>query len=345
MRLGSKLHDLILQNVNTVYAIMQQGDFMNKNIFAIYMAILLGFVLPSVLFSFIKTEEPQTEQETVSTAETNVEQKPSISVKMANGDVIEMEMETYILGVVLQEMPVDFEPEALKAQAVVARTYARRKQLYGSKHEDADICTDSDCCQGYCGGNNYADAGITQESLEKVSQAVSDTDGQVLTFEGKLIDATYFSCSGGMTEDAQAVWGTDVPYLKATKSPGEEKATHYLDTVRYDVDDFKTALGIETDQAPETWVQNIEYTAGGGVATIEICDEKFTGVRLRELLDLRSTSFVITVVGTTVSITTRGFGHRVGMSQYGADAMAASGNDYRQILAHYYAGTQLEDAV
>ena len=164
----------------------------------------------------------------------------------------------------------------------------------------------------------------------------------MLTYQGKLIEATYFSCSGGRTEDALAVWGEDVPYLQSVESPGEEGAAHYVDTVSFTASEFCEKIGKELPGIPAEWIGTIRYTAGGGVETIYIGDEPYSGTQLRSMLNLRSTAFLITAAGDTVTITTKGYGHRVGMSQYGADAMAVQGCSYEEILAHYYPGTKLQ---
>ena len=170
-----------------------------------------------------------------------------------------------------------------------------------------------------------------------------DGDGggeQVLTYENALIEATYFSCSGGSTEDAVAVWGNAYPYLKAVDSPGEEHAAHYTDTVTFTPLQFQSALGVILSGTPENWFGPVTYTEGGGVDTMQIGKTIYKGTELRQKLSLRSTAFTVSV-GEYITITTEGDGHRVGMSQYGADAMAAAGKDYREILAHYYPGTEL----
>ena len=177
--------------------------------------------------------------------------------------------------------------------------------------------------------------------MKKIRDAVGATAGEVLTYEGNLIEATYFSCSGGVTEDAVAVWGTDVPYLKSVASPGKEFATHYADTVVFSAEEFQAKLGLELEGPPILWFSAVTYTNGGGVESMTIGGQVFSGVQLRKILDLRSTAFTVTVQENTIEIETRGYGHRVGMSQYGADAMAASGSTYPQILAYYYQGTQL----
>jgi stage II sporulation protein D len=177
--------------------------------------------------------------------------------------------------------------------------------------------------------------------VDKVRRAVADTDGVVLRYEGRLIDATYFSCSGGSTEDAVAVWGQDVPYLQAVDSPGEENAPRYTDSVTFTASELAGKLGIENRGDPAGWFSEMTYTDGGGVAAMSVRGKSFTGTQLRAKLGLRSTAFSVEVRGKHIVITTQGFGHRVGMSQYGAQAMAKTGADYAQILTHYYTGAEL----
>ncbi len=322
---------------------------MNKKWFEIISTIVFALILPCVLFSFsnVRNEENadgpvETTQQTLATQVT-ISNTPEfqISVLMEDGVIKQMDIDTYLTAVVLQEMPVEFEIEALKAQAVVARTYALRRVKTGSKHNGAAVCTRSDCCQGYCDEDTYIKLGGDETAVDKVKKAVVDTADQVLVYDGELIDATYFSCSGGMTEDAAAVWGSDIPYLQSTKSPGEEKSQHYSETIRFTAEAFMEKLGRKFIGASESWIENVEYTDGGGVAKMVICGNVFTGTELRSLLGLRSTSFVLTAIGDTITVTTKGFGHRVGMSQYGADAMAVQGCTYEQILIHYYQGTDL----
>jgi stage II sporulation protein D len=175
--------------------------------------------------------------------------------------------------------------------------------------------------------------------VEAAWEAVSATSGYVLTYEGKPIEATYFSCSGGSTEDAVAVWGADFPYLRAVESPGEEAAAHHRDMLAFSRWELEKKLGVTlTGQ----WLGKITYTACGGVDAICIGGKTFTGKEIRTLLNLRSTAFSIKTEGEEIVIITKGYGHRVGMSQYGADAMARGGSSFAEILAYYYPGTSLE---
>ncbi len=310
------------------------------------LAVLMGLVVPTVILGVmvsVRGEEPaDTPEYTIAPTDSEPGQQRYVSVLMADGGVQEMVLSDYLTGVVLAEMPAGFETEAHKAQAVVARTYTLRAESRGGRHVDAAVCTNHACCQAYVSEEEYLQRGGAKESIEKIRLAVVETDGMVLTFEDDLIEATYFSCSGGWTEDALAVWGTDVPYLQAVYSPGEEHATHYTDTVCFTAEEFANALNLETGGNPQDWISDIQYTAGGGVDYMVIQDVIFKGTALRKLLNLRSTSFTAVVEDHTITITTRGFGHRVGMSQYGADAMAADGCLYPEILAHYYQGTTLE---
>lgn len=265
-----------------------------------------------------------------------------ICVKMDNNTMTEIELDEYLTGVVLGEMPADFEPEALKAQVVVARTYTLKRVLSQRKHEDCDVCTNAACCQAYCSAEQYLKAGNSQDKLKKVSAAVLETEDLVLYYGTELIDATYFSCAGDRTEEALAVWGTDVPYLRSVESPGEEISDNYSTSVSFSVDTFLHLLGKSELEPSQIHIGQITYTNGGGVDSIEICGTQYKGTQMRNLLGLRSTDFELTVTQDQVVITTKGYGHRVGMSQYGAQAMALQGSDFEEILQHYYPGTVLE---
>ena len=311
------------------------------------LAAVFGLCLPAALLLMqweksppekpaVPTETaPQMPTETIARVETPAR---TLLVKGKDGLVTELPLEEYLLGVVCAEMPGSFHPEALKAQAVVARTYAL-KRIGRSKHTDCDICTDSACCQGWADISSVTDG----ETADKLRSAVEETAGMVLTYNGALIDATYFSCSGGSTEAAVAVWGSDVPYLQATSSPGEENAAHFEDTVTFSAGDFAEKMGISGEGNPADWFGVTSYTEGGGVKSMEIRGQQFSGTTLRKLLGLRSTWFELFVQDNCITVVTHGFGHRVGMSQYGADAMARNGADYETILKHYYQGVELEE--
>ena len=330
---------------------------MEKGIAVGFAALLLALCIAA--FPVLLEREPEPEQPSGTETEAMVPATEAsvpgtegtgtaLPVRMPDGAVREMELETYLVGVVLGEIPGDFAPEAQKAQAVVARTFALRQKAH-PKHEQAAVCTDPSCCQCWIDPESYlAQPGRDDGEVQRAKEAVRATSGEVLTYEGELIEATYFSCSGGRTEAAAAVWGSDVPYLQSVDSPGEEPlAAHDRDKTELPAEEFAALLKEEEPAAdfsgPESgWVGQTVWTAGGGVETIELGGVRFRGIRLRTLLGLRSTAFTIRAEEGAVTITTRGYGHRVGMSQYGAQAMAQEGKTYAEILAHYYVGTRLE---
>ena len=311
------------------------------------MAVVMGLVFPSVLLAAVVSmadppSPPTEETVTITTQPLQAEvTEQMISVLNGEGAVMELPLNTYLTGVVLAEMPVSFEDEALKAQSVVARTYTLRAVAGSAKHDNAAVCTDSTCCQGYLSVEDYLTRGGKEKDVARILKLVESTQGQVLTYDGKLIEATYFSCSGGRTEDAVAVWGTDVPYLRSVESPGEEHASHYTDTYQMTGEELASKLGLDVTGNVSTWFGTTTYTAGGGVAEMVIGGKVFSGTQLRKLLGLRSTAFTVSVEKNLITIVSKGYGHRVGMSQYGADAMAASGSGYEEILAYYYQGTEL----
>ena len=339
--------------------IMTEVVHLIKNWKEIVLAFFMCAVLPSIIFAVLPGLPEMNRDETIETnpsgedtVHTNPASEPSeeddnnaqpqsVFVVIEDGSVISMNMDDYLTGVILKEMPAQFDLEAMKAQAVVARTYALRRMELADKHSSGAVCVDPSCCQAYCSEIRFLADGGTEASIRKVKQAVSETKDLVITYGGAMIEATYLSCSGGRTEDAQAVWGSDIPYLQSVDSPGEETALHYTDTVTFTSEEFASLLGQTFSGHPATWVESVTYTAGGGVDTMVICGKSFDGTTLRTLLGLRSTVFILTAVGNKIIITTKGFGHRVGMSQYGAEAMAVGGYSFDQILSHYYQGIQL----
>ena len=250
-------------------------------------------------------------------------------------------LEQYLTCVLLGEIPADFSREALKAQAVAARTYTR-KAIQSRRKHDGRLCGDAACCQAYCAVEDFLGRGGTQEALENIRAAVQETDGCVLTYDGDYIEATYFACSGGRTEDAVDVWGVEIPYLQATDSPGEEEARYYREERCFTREELEARLSLVLPPDPKDWVENLTWTEGGGVKEVTLAGQSYAGTELRGLLGLRSASFTVQPEGDGLMFETRGYGHRVGLSQFGADAMAQGGATFREILAHYYPGATLE---
>ena len=312
----------------------------------IIMAVIMSMILPGITANWAvegecpRFVEPQPE-ETVPQPTTPAA-RLEMKLRESDGTVEKMDMDAYLVGVILAELPSTFEAEAKKAQAVAARTYARKAFVTGGKHGDGSVCANSACCQAWISRETYLEKGGSERAVEQAAAAVSATSGYVLTYGGMLIEATYFSCSGGSTEDAVAVWGTDFPYLRSVDSPGEEHAIYHTDTVRFTKEEFCAKLELKLNGAPKSWIGTATYTAGDGISTMVIGGRTFSGTELRAKLGLRSTAFSMEADEEGILVTTHGFGHRVGLSQYGADAMAMAGHSWQEILTYYYTGATLE---
>ncbi len=270
------------------------------------------------------------------------------SIRLLSGDTVsEISVFDYLTGVVAAEMPVSFEPEALKAQAVAARSYLQRA-IASPRHEGADICTSAACCQAYLGADELASGwgDSYAQYIEKISAAVSATDGEYLSYDGQPALTAFHSSSDGATEDAAALW-SDVPYLKSVSSPETEESvpdfTSRVENSELDFRDTILSLKPEADMTGDAsgWVGEISRSASGRVASVTIGGISFTGSELRTLFSLRSTDFELEHGGGSFVFTVHGYGHGIGMSQYGANTMARDGASYRDILSHYYPGTFL----
>jgi len=264
-------------------------------------------------------------------------------------DIVEINFEDYIAGVVYAEMPASFEEEALKAQAVAARTYTIKKLAEGTH-----ICDDSTHCQAW----KEADK---SEEYKKVAEAVKKTNSEILTYLGEAISAFFHSASGGKTENVKDVWGgQEIPYLLSVESPNEntlmstffsEKELSYADfankintytgkkTVSYDLSKNSNITKFKKE------IKITERTEGDHVDSVKVCNTTFSGTEFRNIFELRSTDFTLTLKDKTILIQVKGYGHGVGMSQWGAQVMAKEGKDYQEILSHYYPNTLLEKKV
>ena len=267
-----------------------------------------------------------------------------------DGQVAEMLMADYLWGVVAAEMPASFEPEALRAQAVCARTYSLWKMGAGSHEADgADICADSSCCQAFLPPEEALQRwgeGAAEAYTAKIAAAVADTDGQVLTYEGAPIQAVFFSSASGATEDAEAVWGKALPYLVSVDSPEGEEVPNYRSTVTLTAGQVEkiaaeAGLGADLSGEPAGWFRNLTRTASGRVARVELGGVALSGGAARNLFALRSACFDVREQDGVFTFSVTGYGHGVGLSQYGANAMAKEGRGWRDILAHYYTGTEI----
>lgn len=274
------------------------------------------------------------------------------ALRVLDGDtVLEMDLGEYLLGVVRAEMPASFHPEALRAQAVAARTYTLYKLQTGGNHGDtAHICTDHTCCQAYLSEERArANWGEDADACEKkIEDAVAATDGQVILYGGVPILAVFHSSSAGLTRAAGEVWLNDLPYLQAVSSPEpSENVPNYYSRVEFSQQELRQKLlsafpEADLSGSPADWLRDPQADSAGSVSTLSVGGVTAKGSALRSALGLRSACFTWEVQGETLVFFVTGYGHGVGMSQYGANAMAAEGADYREILTHYYTGVTVD---
>ena len=266
-------------------------------------------------------------------------------------EVLEMDLGTYLTGVVRAEMPASFEPEALKAQAVAARTYTLYKLLTGGNHgETADICTDHACCQAYIDEESArANWGENADAWEaKVESAVRETGGEAILYGGVPILAVFHSSSAGLTRAAGEVWLDDLPYLQAVRSPEPgDRIPNYYSRVEFTPEELRAWLlaafpAADLSGGMETWLRDPAADGAGNVETLSVGGVTVKGTRVRAALNLRSACFTWEMQEGKMVFFVTGYGHGVGLSQYGASAMAAAGADYREILTHYYTGVTVE---
>lgn len=302
---------------------------MKKLIFITLTIILIPYLIVTI---FIKEEE----------IEFSLVTNQNVRIKRASLDRIDtIPMEDYIVGVVAGEMPVSFNIEALKAQAIAARNYAIKKVI-ANKDKEYDLIDTTDN-QVYLDIENLKESWKNKyvENINKVRKAVYDTKEEYLVYDDKIIDLFYFSTSNGKTENASNVFKIDVPYLTSVESPwDEEETTKFNSEKEISLKDFYNLLGLEYNDNLE--IKDIQKTESNRVSQITINGKIFTGREIYQLLKIRSTDFEIEQTDETLKIKTKGFGHGVGMSQYGANGMAKKGYNYEEILKHYYQGTELK---
>lgn len=256
----------------------------------------------------------------------------SIKVKKDN-EITNVKLEEYIIGVVASEMPASFHIEALKAQAIAARTYALYKMNNSNGSYDIIASVSN---QGY----------ITDEEMHlkwnedyekyynKIKEAVYSTKNMIITYKGNIIPAFYFAMSNGYTEEAQYVFGENKDYLVSVKSEFDnESLKNFKKIVEFNKSDFCNKLSLDCSNI---FISNINRSKTHRVNEITINNQVFKGTEIRKLLNLRSTDFEIAINGDIVTIVTYGYGHGVGMSQYGANGMANNGSNYQDILKYYY---------
>lgn len=259
----------------------------------------------------------------------------TVTIYRNNGKIINLELEEYVLGVVGAEMPASFNIEALKAQAILARTYALKSIKNGKK------LTDTVSTQAYKDNSELQKLWKNDYTkyYEKIKKAVNETKGKVILYNNEYIDAVYHSTSNGKTENSKNVWKNSLPYLVSVDSSWDKNVKSYKKETIFEINEFCNILKLDVE---ETITYEIIHNETGRVRQITINNKTFSGTEFRNLLKLRSTDFEIEINDEKVKVTTYGYGHGVGMSQYGANEMAKQGYSYIQILKHYYTGVVIK---
>ena len=303
-----------------------------------------------------ETNEIQEENATQEVQMIDYDYKQYDTIKLLHadtGEIEELPLDTYLLGVVSAEMPANFEQEALNAQALVARTYTIYSIVHNQdKHGEADICDDSNCCQAWISKEDRMarwEEAERESNWRKIEVAVNTTAGRIITYNGEVIDAFFHSNSGGTTEAPVNVWGgTNYPYLQSVETAGEDAYSQYSSEVVLTKEELQNKIlakhsDFTIDYNQSDCIQILEYTESGRVKTIKIGNLNLSGVEVRSTLGLKSANFEITIDGDNIKFAVKGYGHGVGMSQTGADSMAKSGSNYEEIVKHFYTGVEITE--
>ena len=340
-----------------------------------FLLYLLGFVFVVFILPIICTT-PNKEQEVVANiTEENTEMQSTNNTENNNvqnqnydenylkyqtirllhtetGQIEELSMDEYLYGVVAAEMPASYEVEALKAQAIVARTYTIYQAMNSvGKHENADICDNYACCQAWISKEErFAswDPNEAEANWQKIVDCVNATTGRIITYNGQPINAFFHSNSGGTTEASLNIWGgIDYPYLKSVETSGEDGYSQYSSEVTISKEDLENKMkekyqDFEIDFSDENCVQILKYTSSNRVKTIKIGNKEIAGTEARTILGLKSTNFTFSFDGSNFTFSVVGNGHGVGMSQTGADSMAKNGSNYEEIIKHFYTGVEIK---
>ncbi len=330
---------------------------MKRFIFGLLGLCMLMFLLPLGVISLSKL---QGEESTLPVAVATPKEGDAVTTKdfgkaygvtlylPSSGQVLNLDFEEYIAGIVGAELTPNFPEEAIKAQAVAARSFLLSKlavyleEGIPDSHHGALLCGEFDHCRSYTPLSEQED----EQYIERVKKAVEDTRGEYLTYENKVAKAYFHKVSSGKTENVKDVWGTELPYLVSVESQGDMRADGYRSRVFYPKEAFFTVIrGLRPKlKLPNTLTDDdltIKCTSGGSVETVSLFGEKFSGKEIQDGFGLKSRAFSLEFQGEEAVFDVKGNGHGVGMSQAGAKAMAEEGADYQEILSHYYSGVSL----
>ncbi len=322
---------------------------MKKYLFCHIICLLLIFIIPLTVVLMSN----------IASGITIAEYKPTLSFKRVTvynpetDKVMEMDLEEYLCGVICAEMPASFPYEALKAQAVAARTYIVKRcenATSSDEHKGAMVCTSSSHCNAWLSKEERMSKWNKNEAegnWNKIVSAVNDTSGEIMTYDGAPITAVFYAISSGKTENAEDVWGGNVPYLKSAESPYDAQAPGFSSTVTFSKEEFKNIVlssgkGADLSASPKNWYKNENRSEGGAVIDCNIGGTVFKGTEVRSLFSLRSHNYTLSYADGTFTFNVKGYGHGVGMSQWGAKYYAEEGKNYKDILKIYYSGISFQ---
>ena len=320
--------------------------------------IIIIFLIPIICTSRDKETSVKVNNvvNEVSILENNYDYKEYKKIKLLHtkdNSIEEISLDEYLYGVVSAEMPANFEEEALKAQAVVARTYTIYKIKNNSnKHEEAQICDNSECCQAWISKEDRLarwNESERDKNWKKIVNAVNSTQGKIITYNNEPIDAFFHSNSGGKTEVPVNVWGgSGFPYLQVVETTGEENYSQYASEVIISKDELERKMKEKyndflIDYSDPNCIKILEYTESGRIKTIKIGNKNVSGVEVRSIFNLKSANFNILMEENNIKFEVKGYGHGVGMSQTGADSLAKQGKTFEDILHHFYKDIEIKD--
>mgnify|MGYP005791430979 FL=1 len=332
---------------------------MKKALLYFFAFLFICFFLPTIFTKVnipanAQSQTPENQEEPAQQEGEKQENYQDITIQLLHaktGEVEQVNLEEYLCHVVSAEMPADYELEALKAQAIVARTYTMYKRM-NKKHANADICDDSTCCQAWVSKEDRLarwEESKRESNWQKIEQCINETRGKIVTYQNEPINAFFHANSGGKTEIPVNVWGggSNLPYLQVVETAGEEGYTQYASEVELTQEEILNKLkekyaDIQIDFTKEEEVQIIDYTDSQRVKTVRFGNHELSGVETRTIFGLKSTNFEITKQEGKIKFSVKGYGHGVGMSQTGADALAKQGKTAEDIIHHFYQDVEIK---
>ncbi len=322
---------------------------MKKILFYLVFIVILIIVMPMIFSNRFKTEEVISDE-----FEEKFDYGKYSIIRLFHtetGEIEELDLDTYLYGVVSSEMPASFEMEALKAQAIVARTYTVYQIKNGGKHENADLCDSALCCQAWITKENRMarwEEDLREEYWNKIVKAVNETKGKFILYNGEPINALFHSNSGGTTELSINVWGGDFPYFQTVETSGEDAYSSFTSGVEISKDELvKNMLekysNFEIDFAKEDCIKILERTDSGRVKKMQVGNTEISGTEARNLFKLKSAKFDFEIDENSVKFSVLGYGHGVGLSQCGSDALAKQGKNCEEIIKFYYKDVEISE--